>query len=166
MLFRSFVVLVLATACASPAKEDAKGQVDESAPPSTPLELGKADASSKVVAVNVQSAHPYTNNLNKTYTVPFTALPSCATDARLHFKVLRTEAGYDYVDVPATGESFDGIADDTWTEWFSLSSTTAGRVRRPSGSQRSGRAGSSSPRRSAANAVTPSSSGSQNRITR
>jgi hypothetical protein len=129
MLSRSFAIVVLVAACASPAKEDAKGQVDESAPPSTPIELGKADASSKVVAVNVQSAHPYTNNLSKTYTVPFTALPSCARDARLHFKVLRTEAGYDYVRVPATGESFDGIADDTWTEWFSLGSTNAGKVR-------------------------------------
>lgn len=124
MMSRSFVVVVLVTACAAPAKEDAKGQVDDSAPPSTPAELGKADGSSEVVDVDLQSAHPYTNGMNRTYYVPLSGLPSCATDARLHFKVLRTEAGYDYVSVPATGESFDGIHDDTWTEWFAITSTS------------------------------------------
>ncbi len=109
-----------AAACAAPAKEDAKGQVDESAPPSTPMQLGKSDASQQTVDVDVQSAHPYTNNLNRTYNVPLTGLPWCATDARLHFKVLRTEANYDFVRVTATGEEFDGIADDTWTEWFAI----------------------------------------------
>jgi hypothetical protein len=122
------LILLAAAACADPAKEDAKGQVDESAPPSTPLELGKGDASQKLVTVNVQSIHPYTNGMNKTYTVPFGGLPSCAQNARIHFKVLRTEAGYDYVKVPVTNESFDGIADDTWSEWFSLSASNAGKV--------------------------------------
>src|SRR5690606_12824667 len=122
------VSLVAAAACASPAKEDAKGQVDESAPPSTPMQLGKADGSSKTVAVDVQSAHPYTNNLNRTYDVPLTDLPSCAQNARLHFKVLRTEANYDFVEVLDTGEEFDGSHDDTWTEWFPITSADA-RVR-------------------------------------
>lgn len=117
--------MVAAAACAEPAKEDAKGQVDESAPPTTPLQLGKSDASQKAVSVDVQSVHPYTNGLSRTYSVPLTNLPSCAQNARLHFKVLRTEAGYDYVTVPATGESFDGIHDDTWTAWFPVPATTA-----------------------------------------
>ena len=118
-----FVIATMfaAAACTAPAKEDAKGQVDESAPPSSPLQLGKSDGSQKTVTVDVQSAHPYTNNLSRTYNVPLTNLPSCATDARLHFKVLRTEADYDDVRVAATGEEFDGIADDTWTEWFAIS---------------------------------------------
>jgi len=121
----SFVVLAFAAACASPAKEDAKGQVDESEPPTSPSELGKSDASSKVVPVDVQSAHPYTNSLSKTYSVPLTNLPSCATQARLHFKVLQTEADYDYVSVPATGEEWDGSANNTWTQWFNITATSA-----------------------------------------
>jgi Kazal-type serine protease inhibitor domain len=129
MMKRSLLIVSLAAACASPAKEDAKGQVDESGPPSTPTQIGKGDASQKLVAVDVQSAHPYTNNLTKTFTVPFSNLPSCAQNARLHFKVLRTEANYDFVEIPTTGESFDGIADDTWTEWFSLTATNAGKVK-------------------------------------
>lgn len=83
--FVSSVALVVG-ACASPAKEDAKGQVDESGPPSSPSQIGKSDASSKIILVDVQSAHPYTNNLNRTYSVPLTGLPSCATEARIHWK--------------------------------------------------------------------------------
>ena len=113
-----------AAACAGPAKEDAKGQVDESAPPSTPMQLGKRDASQKTIAIDIESAHPYTNGLNRTYSVPLTGLPSCAQNARLHFEVLRTEANYDYVTVLATGEEFDGIHDDTWTEWFAITTTS------------------------------------------
>ena len=112
-----------ATACATD-KDDAKGVVDESQPPATPSELGKADASSKEIAVDVQSAHPYTNNLNKLYSVPYTNLPSCANQVRVHFKVLRTEATYDTVTVEPTGapiQSFDGSSDDTWTAWFAKS---------------------------------------------
>lgn len=115
-----------ASACAMD-KEDAKGVVDESAPPAVPTELGKADASSKEIAVNVQSAHPYTNNLDKLFTVPYTNLPSCANQVRVHFKVLRTEAAYDFVTVEPTGapvQSFDGDKDDTWTAWFGKSGTS------------------------------------------
>jgi hypothetical protein len=75
----------------------------------------------------VQSPHPYTNNLNKLFAIPTSALPSCAKGARVHFKVLRTEAGYDYVSVealPAAPQSFDGTRDLTWTEWFDVTSTT------------------------------------------
>lgn len=118
---------VLGAACAMD-KEDAKGVVDETQPPAIPTEIGKADASSKEIAVNVQSAHPYTNNLNKVFTVPYTNLPSCANELRLHFKVLRTEATYDFVTVeptPAVPQSFDGDHDDTWTAWFPNNSTSA-----------------------------------------
>lgn len=117
--------LLGAAACATD-KEEAKGVVDDSAPPSIPTELSKADASSKEVPVNVQSAHPYTNNLNKVFTVPYTNLPSCANQVRLHFKVLRTEAGYDYVTVepsPDPKQRFDGDRDNTWTNWFAKTGT-------------------------------------------
>ncbi len=119
------VFTVLGAACATD-KEDAKGVVDESSPPSVPSEIGKADASSKEIAVNVQSAHPYTNNLNKVFSVPYTNLPSCASQVRVHFKVLRTEATYDFLTVEPTGaaaQSFDGDKDNTWTAWFPKSGT-------------------------------------------
>ncbi len=115
-------------ACAGSEKEDAKGQVDESAPPAIPTESGKADASQKVVAVDVQSTHPYGNDADKMYTVSLATLPSCAQRARLHFNVLRTEANYDFVSVPATGETFTGDRDNTWTQWFDITGTSV-RVR-------------------------------------
>lgn len=117
---------VLGAAACAMDKEDAKGVVDESAPPAIPTELGKADASSKEIAVNVQSTHPYTNNLDKLFTVPYTNLPSCANQVRVHFKVLRTEAGYDFVTVEPTGapvQNFDGDKDNTWSQWFGKSGT-------------------------------------------
>ncbi|MBA3539922.1 MAG: hypothetical protein H0T79_09865 [Deltaproteobacteria bacterium] len=99
--------------------------VDYSSPPSIPAAGGKADGSSKVIALNVQSPHPYTNNLDRVFAVPLTGLPSCARRARLHFKVLRTEAQYDFVTVEPTGavpQSFDGSRDNTWTAFFDLTS--------------------------------------------
>ncbi len=119
--------LMVFAACADAPKEDAKGQVDESTPPAIPTALGKADASSNVIAVNVQSPHPYTNSLNKLFAIPTSALPSCAKGARVHFKVLRTEAGYDFVSVealPAVPQSFDGTHDMMWTEWLDVTPGT------------------------------------------
>jgi len=119
-----FVSLSLIAACAPDSKDETKGQVDESGPPSIPTEAGKADGASKLVAVDVQSPHPYANNVDRTFAVSLAALPSCAQHARLHFKVLRTEARYDFVSVePGGGEpvqSFDGNKDNTWTEWFAI----------------------------------------------
>lgn len=123
------LVAVVLVACTAPAKDEGKGVVDESAPPSTPTQLGKEDASRKSVAVNVQSPHPYGNNVTRTFDVPLTGLPSCAESARLHFKVLRTEASYDFVTVLATGEEFDGTRDDTTTQWFAINGATSARVR-------------------------------------
>src|SRR5688572_33505689 len=94
------------TACSgSESKQDDKGQVDDSEPPAIPTALGKSDDAAKTVAVNVQSPHPYTNNSNRVFTVPLN-LPACAKTARLHFKVLRTEANYDFVSVG--NEDFTG----------------------------------------------------------
>ena len=117
------MVTMLAAACA-PAKDDDKGVVDDSGPPTIPSEDGKADGSARIVAVDVQSAHPYANNLDKLYTVPLADLPPCAYEIRLHFAMLRTEPGYDFVTVEPTGapvQSFDGSRDDTWTAWFPTS---------------------------------------------
>lgn len=118
-----FVEFMVLAACAGPGKEDAKGQVDESEPPSVPSASSKADASARLVATDVQSPHPYGNNVNRAFAVPLADLPSCATSARLHFKVLRTEAHYDFVTVePAAGagQSFDGNRDNVWSSWFDI----------------------------------------------
>jgi hypothetical protein len=111
----------LLVACGSESKDDAKGQVDESEPPAIPTSLGKADDAAKTVAVNVQSAHPYTNNLDRTFAVPLN-LPVCAKTARVHFKVLRTEDNYDFVSIG--NQEFSGTRDDTWSAWFTKSSTS------------------------------------------
>ncbi len=123
MLKNCFVVFTLIGAACAPAKDDRKGVVDDSTPPQVPTEIGKRDGSSNEVAVDVQSPHPYTNNLDRVFSVPLSGLPSCATDARLHFRVLRTEASYDFVVVEPTGappQSFDGSHDDEWTETFPI----------------------------------------------
>src|SRR5690606_35990659 len=119
----SFIGLITLAACAGPTKQDGKGQVDESQPPGIPLSTGKADDAAKVVAVDVQSPHPYTNYANRVFSVPLTSLPQCASIARLHFRVLRVEDGYDFVTVEPVGaapEELTGNADDTWSEWFDI----------------------------------------------
>lgn len=110
-----------------PAKEDAKGEVDDSAPPALPLESGKADDAARTIDVDAESPHPYANNVDRVFQVSLAGLPSCASRARLHFAVLRTEAGYDFVTVEPAGEpaqSFDGTHDNTWTEWFDINASS------------------------------------------
>lgn len=118
----------LLAACVGPTKEDAKGQVDESAPPSILLETGKADASAKLVAVDVQSPHPYANNENRVFSVPLSGLPHCASIARIHFRVLRVEDGYDFVTLEPAGQprqELTGNHDNTWSEWFDIAASSA-----------------------------------------
>lgn len=120
--------LLAAPACITDEKSEDKGLVDESLPPDgdpATTGAGKADGEANVVLLDVQSPHPYANNLDRVFTVDLAALPSCADLARLHFKVLRTEAGYDSVTVEGLADasqrqSFDGTHDDTWTEWFAV----------------------------------------------
>ena len=115
-LTRLLVAAVFAAACAPSDKEDGKGQVDESEPPGVPSQLGKSDASQKVVPVDVQSTHPYANDTVRTYTVPLSGLPSCAQQARLHFNVLRTEANYDFVTL-APGDTLRPVTLPFWPQW-------------------------------------------------
>lgn len=115
--------IFLAAAACGTSKDDAKGVVDDSQPPGSPLEGGKADEASNTIAANVHSAHPYTNNSNRVHSVSLASLPSCAKEARLHFKVLRTEANFDFVTVEPVGapvQSFDGTHDNAWTEFFPI----------------------------------------------
>ncbi len=113
---------LLATACVAP-KDDAKGVVDDSLPPSIPTESGKSDDPAREVAIRVESPHPYANNFNRKYPVKPT-LPACANQVRVHFSILRTEANYDFVDLELGGavvESFDGNHDNTWSAWHPVS---------------------------------------------
>lgn len=120
--------LSLLAACAGPSKQDGKGQVDDSLPPAIPLAAGKTDAAAKIVAVDLQSPHPYANNSDRVFALPLSSLPSCASIARLHFRVLRVEDGYDVVTVEPVGQprqEFTGNHDNTWTEWFDIEASTA-----------------------------------------
>lgn len=109
--------LSLASASIAGCVEDkddlAKGEVDDSGPPETPTGVaeGKADGSN-VVSVRLESAHPYTNNLNRTYTVSLDGLvPECTMLVRPHFTSIQTEANYDYVHLL----NADGASVQSWT---------------------------------------------------
>ncbi len=118
-----FVILSTTLLACAPVKDDGKGVVDDSQPPAIPTEGGKADSSEKLVALNAQSAHPYSNNLDKVFSVSLAMLPSCAKNARLHFRLLRTEPSFDFVTVEPVGgatQSFDGNHDNLWTDFFAL----------------------------------------------
>jgi len=119
----SLALLLLLPACLA-EKDDTKGVVDDSAPPSLPTEAGKSDNPAHEVALRVESPHPYANNFNRKYHLDLPGvLPTCADRARVHFSILRTEASYDYVDLEVGGavvESFDGTHDDTWSSWLEL----------------------------------------------
>ena len=126
----AFATLVLMSACALDKTDAPKGEVDESEPPSDPTEIQapgpKSDDPRQLVAYSLESAHPYTNNLNKTYTLALgSVLPSCASQVKVHFSVLQTEAGYDYLRVKngagAIVQTFDGSRNNTWTSWVPLS---------------------------------------------
>jgi hypothetical protein len=119
------VLSVSLTACQA-EKDTLKGAIDEAPPPAgSPVAGpgGKADDAARLVAVDVQSPHPYANDVDRTWRVELDGLlPSCASEVRLHFAALRTEAGYDFVEV-TDGErlySYDGNHDDTWTGWLRL----------------------------------------------
>lgn len=107
-----------------------KGVVDESSPPGSPISIaeGKADGEPRYV-VSFESPHPYTNNLNRTFTFNLgTVVPTCASSVRAHFSALRTERGYDFVRVinpdGTVAQSFDGNRDNTWTNWVPVSGTS------------------------------------------
>jgi hypothetical protein len=128
----AFLSVALLAACALDKTDAPKGEVDESEPPSDPTELqapgGKSDDPRQLVAYTLESPHPYTNNLNRTFTMNLASvLPSCATQVKVHFSVLQTEAGYDYLRVKngsgSTVQTFDGSRNNTWTDWVTLSSS-------------------------------------------
>jgi len=129
--------LTLFASCALDKTDPEKGEVDESEPPGDPTiphSSGKSDEAAQRLAYTLESVHPYTNNLAKTYAVNLaTVVPSCATQVKLHFSVLRTEAGYDFVSVRngsgAEVQRFDGNRDNTWTNWVTLSAAKTMSVR-------------------------------------
>ena len=126
----AFLSVALLSACALDKTDAPKGEVDESEPPSQPTELqapgGKSDDPRQLVAYTLESPHPYTNNLSRTFTMNLASvLPSCATQVKVHFSMLQTEAGYDFVRVRngsgSTVQTFDGSRNNTWTDWVPLS---------------------------------------------
>ncbi|MEZ4367637.1 MAG: Kazal-type serine protease inhibitor family protein [Kofleriaceae bacterium] len=114
-------------ACAAP-KDDGKGVLDDSAPPQAPSAEGKGDESSQLVPIAIESAHPYANDTDASWTVDLSVVPSCATRARLRFAALQTEANYDYVVITApdgSDEWFDGNVGPTASAWFDLTGAPA-----------------------------------------
>ena len=112
------------------ADELPKGAVDESPPPGAPTDLldGKEDGGTRF-PVSIESAHPYANNLNKTYTLALTSvIPSCAQQVRLHFAAFRTEANYDFVNLlnPEGGvvQELTGNHDGLWSDWIPVGTPT------------------------------------------
>ena len=75
--------------------------------------------SSRVVATNVQSPHPYLDNYDNTWQI--TADPS-ATRIRIHFSRLATEPAWDFVYLMdgdgAIIEIYTGSETDLWTPWI------------------------------------------------
>ena len=124
-----FAFAALAAGCVDKV-DPGKGEIDPELPPASPLPGpadGKADGVGNVVQVAVESAHPYTNDLDRAYPIELAGrVPTCATTARVHFPSIRTEAGYDFVHLEgATGrfQSFDGNRDNLWSEWGALGAT-------------------------------------------
>ncbi|HUQ07798.1 MAG TPA: Kazal-type serine protease inhibitor domain-containing protein [Kofleriaceae bacterium] len=131
-----FFTAALSVAACMDKVEPGKGEIEEESPPGTPLpgpSEGKGDGEAIRATISVESAHPYANNLNKTYAVSLAGrVPSCARRARLHFATLRTEAGYDYLSVEgpySAKQTFDGSRDNTWSQWFELDQSLALTVR-------------------------------------
>ena len=117
------------TACLDEKVEPGKGVLEAEQPPGSaaaPRE-GKADGGGIVVAVDVQSPHPYANDLDRVFPIALEGrVPSCAARARVHFASIRTEAGYDHVRLEGPRgvvESFDGERTDLWTSWVELDAT-------------------------------------------
>lgn len=101
-----------------------KGEIDPEQPPASPLPApaeGKSDGGGTIFRLSVESAHPYTNNLDRVYPVELANIvPGCVQQARVHFASIRTEADYDFVHVEGSlgrVQSFDGDHTDVWSEW-------------------------------------------------
>ncbi len=124
----SISLLVFAAAGCVGDKDQAKGDVDQSAPPTgDPIgKAGKADSASREVPVAFESQHPYSNYTDESRRIDLNQLPFCAWRARLWVDGLRIEQGYDSLTltglVSEEVQTLDGNQDGTWTQWFSLDS--------------------------------------------
>lgn len=114
--------------CVADKADDVKGAVDDSRPPDSDPNntgVGKADSGNPyLVAMSLESPHPYGNDWNRTFNFDVSGLPLCAWDARFHFESLRTERGYDYLTIVGpfnnNEQRFDGNHDDEWSDWVPI----------------------------------------------
>ena len=121
-----FAIAALSAACVDKV-DPGKGEIDPELPPASPRPGpadGKADGVGNLLQVALESPHPYTNDLDRTFTIDLAArVPSCAVGGRVHFTSVRTEAGYDYlhvIDSSGVYQSLDGDHTDLWSEWGAL----------------------------------------------
>lgn len=118
--------LLAVPGCMDDKGELPKGVVDESTPPGSPIPMldGKEDGLPSV-AVSLETAHPYANDLSREYRLELAGLvPSCTTQVRVHFAALRTERAYDFVHLlhadGSVAQSFDGNHDGAWSQWVGV----------------------------------------------
>lgn len=121
-------ILLVLSACSND-KPRRKGEVDDSMPPAYPPgSAGKADDAADLLPLEVESSHPYANDLNQEFVIELgDVVPSCASRVRLHFASLQLESGYDFIHiVDAFGEvveSGTGNHDGEYSEWLELGAT-------------------------------------------
>ncbi|MED4302003.1 S8 family serine peptidase [Geobacillus stearothermophilus] len=72
---------------------------------------------STIQSYTLESPHPYSNNYSNTWTIS----KAGATNIRVHFTRIDTEANYDYVRTSA-GDSWTGSYNDVWSSWSGSSS--------------------------------------------
>jgi hypothetical protein len=120
------LVVASVSGCVESKDDLAKGEVDESSPPGSPEPLidGKSDGGT-TFTVSLESAHPYANNLVRTYTADLDGVvPSCTTRIRAHFAALRAETNYDFVNVlgpdGSVVQSLTGNRDGAWSSWVDV----------------------------------------------
>ena len=122
----SFLLASLATITAlscTAEKPQEKGLVDTSEPPQSPLGLGKADGLSNLIPLQVESAHPYANDLNEEFVIDLEGVvPECTGEVRLHFAALQLEDNYDFLSVVDSGgqiiQRLTGDHGDEFSEWL------------------------------------------------
>lgn len=122
-------LLIAFGACAPADKNPRKGDVDDSMPPELPpFAPGKADDAHRLVPLDIESAHPYANDMNEELVIELgDVVPGCASRVRLRFASLQLESGYDFIHIVDafgnTVETGTGNHDGEYSEWLELGET-------------------------------------------
>ena len=126
-----FPAILLAIGACAADKLQEKGAIDDSLPPTDPpiADTGKADDLSRLLPLELESAHPYANDMNEEFVIELgSVVPRCAFRVRLRFSALQLESGYDFLHVVDSNgqivESLTGNHDGAMSEWMELRDDT------------------------------------------